>query len=138
MCLSSKLDKFYALYCSVVFLFATDNPQNLLKKEPRLHHLQECLLEMANKWFGLGTCLQVKSGKLESLSHNVGMSDTDRLLQVFIEWNNSRCSHHTFENLIHCLKIIDMNRYIEKIMQILERNRVSYSEESDYSEYRTV
>ena len=93
---------------------------------------------MANKWFGLGTCLQVKSGELDSLSRNVGMSDTDRLMKVFSKWDNSRCSHHTFEKLIRCLEIIEMNKYIEKIMNMLEENRAYYSKQPDYSEDRTA
>ena len=67
---------------------------------------------MASKWRDLGTCLGVKSGKLESLAHDVSMSDTTRLIELFSEWDNSRCSHHTFENLINCLKTIDRNKYI--------------------------
>ena len=88
---------------------------------------------MASKWRELGTCLQVKSGKLESLSYDVRMSDKTRLMDVVTEWDNSRCSPHTFEKLISCLKTIDMNRYIEKITQMLENKKAYYSDQPDYS-----
>ena len=93
---------------------------------------------MASKWRDLGTCLGVKSGKLESLAHDVSMSDTTRLIEVFSEWDNSRCSHHTFENLINCLKTIDRDKYIEEIKRMLENNRAHYSKQPDYSEDRTA
>ena len=93
---------------------------------------------MGYKWRDLGHCLQVESGKLESLSHDVSMSDTTRLMDVINEWDNSRCSHHTFEKLINCLKTIYMNKYIEKITLMLENNRAHYSKQLDYSEDRTA
>ena len=93
---------------------------------------------MEYKWRDLGNCLGVKSGTLESLAHDASMSDTTRLIGVFREWDNSRCSHHTFENLINCLKTIDMNKYIEKITDMLENNRAHYSKQLDYSEHRTA
>ena len=137
MCMSSKLDKFYALYFSVVFLFATDN-QDLLRKEPRSDDLQRCLIKMADKWRDLGDCLGVESGTLGSLAHDLSMSDTTRLMGVFHKWDNSRCSSHTFEKLISCLEIIEMNKYIEKITDMLEKNRAHYSKQPDYSEDRTA
>ena len=128
--------RFYALYFSVIFLFATDNTQqNLLMKEPRLNDIQECLCGMSSKWRELGTCLEVESGKLESLSHDMSMRDTTRLMDVANEWDNSRCSPHTFEKLINCLQIIDRDKYIKTIMEMLKRKRSYYSKQPDYSEY---
>ena len=104
-------------------------------KEPILSDIQECLIGMASKWRDLGTCLGVKSGKLESLAHDVSMSDTTRLTEVANEWDNSRCSPHTFEKLISCLKTLGKINYIETIMRMLERKRSYYSKQPDYSEY---
>ena len=97
--------------------------------------IQECLSEMASEWSDLGTCLQVEHGKLESFTHDVSMSDTTRLMKVANEWDNSRCSPHTFEKLISCLKILKKNKYIKTIMEMLERERSYYSKQPDYSEY---
>ena len=102
-------------------------------KEPRLSDIQEYLSGMASKWRELGTCLQVESGKLESLSRDVSMRDTTRLTDVVNEWDNSRCSPHTFENLINCLKIIEMSKYIYKITQMLKDKRPHYSRQPDYT-----
>ena len=109
-------------------------PVNLLMKEPRLSDIQECLNGMASKWRDLGTCLEVESGKLESLSHDVSMSDTTRLMEVVNEWDNSRCSPHTFKKLNECLNKIGKKKYIEKIEQMLKDQRPYYSKKPDYIE----
>ena len=108
-------------------------PVNLLKKEPRLHDIQECLSRMASKWHDLGTCLEVESGKLESLSHDMSMSDTNRLMDVVNEWDNSRCSPHTFEKLNECLDTINQKKYTRMIEKMLESKRPYYSRQPDYT-----
>ena len=107
-------------------------PKNLLMKEPRLSDIQECLSGMASKWRELGTCLQVESGKLESLSHDVSMSDTTKLMDVVNEWDNSRCSPYIFEKLIECLNQIG-KKFTGMIKQMLERKRPYYSSKPDYT-----
>ena len=109
-------------------------PVNLLMKEPRLSDIQECLNGMASKWREFGTCLQVESDKLKCLSHDVSMSDTTRLMDVVNEWDNSRCSPHTFKKLNECLNKIGQNKYIEKIEQMLKDQRRYYSRKPDYIE----
>ena len=137
--LKKSLTQFYYNYTTIISLLHVENLQgkpelvNLLKKEPRLHDIQECLSGMASKWRDLGTCLQVESGKLESLSRDTSMSDTTKLMDVVNEWDNSHCSPHTVEKLNDCLNTINQKKYTRMIEKMLESKRPYYSRQPDYT-----
>ena len=105
-----------------------------MKKRPILRHIVSWLSKRAVEWQKIGLSLGVDSGTLNTLDYNRGLSDVNRLSEVFDTWERTYCSPHTFKHLISCLEFIDENDAAKTIKEKLKDPQVKaeYSTVPDY------
>ena len=104
----------------------------MMKKRPILRHIVNWLSNRAVEWRRIGESLGVDGGTLTTLDRNRGLSDVNRLSDVFNTWERTVCSPHTFKHLISCLESIGENDAAKTIKEKLKEVKAEYSTVPDY------